>query len=395
MGRLRRMGQGLALPIAALPAAGLLLRLGQPDMLGRFPALHQPAAVLTAAGGALFDYLPVLFAIGIAAGLSRTENAAPRILASVIAYLLLARVVIVLNPPAQENIGDPPARWPYGALLGILGALLALAIWKAADRWRRTPPAFAIHGLVAVAATALGVLLGLAWPAVNHALTTGATAVADHSVIGGAIFGTLNRLLLPLGIHHLPSSVVWFMAGDDCGGGVRGDVNCFFTARAPESGIFLGGFFPIAMFALPAAALAMWRSAPAGAGRRRAAALLLPAAAMSSAFGITEPIELAFAYTVPLLYGVHAVLTGLSLAVTNALDIHAGFLFSAGSLDYALNYPLSTRGWMLLPLGAVYAVIYYFLFRYAIRRFDLRTPGREPQPRAEPQRPPRPEEGAP
>lgn len=380
--RLRRVGQGLSLPIAAMPTAGLMLRLGQEDMLGRISSLHQAAAVLSGAGAAVLDFLPLLFAIGLAFGLNQSPDTASRVLSSAVAYLILARTVLVLNPADKPD--TPLAQQPYGALLGIIGALLAMATWKVVDRWRRTLPVFAVYSLIAVASVAAGALLGFVWPAVDEALTVSATAVSDHSVIGGAAFGTLNRLLVPIGIHHLPSTVVWYMAGDECGEGLRGDVPCFFTARDPEAGIFLGGFFPIVLFALPAAALAMWRSAPPGARRRQAAALLLPAAALCAATGITEPIELAVAYSAPVLYVIHAILTGVSLAVVNALDIHAGFVFSAGAVDYVLQLPLATRGLLLLPIGVIFGAVYYVLFRWAISRFDLPTPGRgNPDPAAD------------
>ncbi|MFF2228723.1 PTS transporter subunit EIIC [Streptomyces globisporus] len=379
--RLRRVGQGLSLPIAAMPTAGLMLRLGQEDMLGRSSSLRSVAAVLSGAGSAVLDFLPLLFAVGLAFGLNRSTDAASRVLSSAVAYLILSRTVLVLNPADKPD--TPLAQQPYGALLGIIGALLAMATWKVVDRWRRTPPVFVVYSLIAVASVAAGALLGSVWPPVDEALTASATAVSDHSVIGGGIFGTLNRLLVPIGIHHLPSTVVWYMAGDECGEGLRGDVPCYFTARDPDAGIFLGGFFPIVMFALPAAALAMWRSAQPGARRRQAAALLLPAGALCAATGITEPIELVVAYSAPVLYVIHAVLTGVSLAVVNALDIHAGFVFSAGAVDYVLQLPLATRGLLLLPIGAIFGAVYYVLFRWAISRFDLPTPGRgSPDPAA-------------
>lgn len=374
--RLRRLGQGLALPIAAMPTAGLLLRLGQDDLLGRLPALRQAAAVLSQAGAAVLDNLPLLFALGVALGLNRSTDIAGRVLGCAISYLILSRAVLALNPLPADRLDTPPARWPYGALLGILGALLAMAVWKLAERRRRPLPPFAVYGIVALVALGAGVLLGLAYPVVDRALSAAASAVADHAVLGGGAFGFLNRILLPLGLHHVPSAIVWYVTGD-CGNGVKGDVPCFFTEHDPGAGIFMAGFFPIGMFALPAAALAIWRSA-LPTQRRRIGAIMLPAAAMSALTGITEPIELAFAYTAPLLYLAHAVLTGASLALVNALDIHAGFLFSAGALDYVFNFPLATRPLLLLPIGLAYAGLYYALFRFAITRFNLRTPGRTP-----------------
>ncbi|MFF1716516.1 PTS transporter subunit EIIC [Streptomyces sp. NPDC058268] len=390
VGRLRRVGQGLSLPIAAMPTAGLLLRLGQDDMLGRVSSLHRVAAVLSGAGAAVLDFLPLLFAIGLAFGLNRSKDVASRVLGSVVAYLVLSRVVLVLAPTDKPD--TPPAQQPYGALLGIVGALIAMAMWKAVERMCRQLPPFVVYAMIAAAALAAGVLLGLVYPEVDRALTSAAKKVAENSVIGGGVFGFLNRLLIPLGLQMVPSSVVWYMTGD-CGNGVRGDVPCFFNGHSDVAGIFLGGFFPITMFALPAAALAMWRSAPAGARRRQAAVLLLPAAGLCAATGITEPIELTFAYCAPILYAFHAVLTGVSLALVNALGVHAGFIFSAGAVDFILQLPLATRALLLLPIGIAFGAVYYAVFRFAIERFNLPTPGRGAD--TEPDTPDRPRsEGA-
>ncbi|GAA3711699.1 PTS transporter subunit EIIC [Streptomyces sp. NEAU-PBA10] len=376
--RLRRMGQGIALPIAAMPAAGLLLRLGQDDLLGRYEHLHTAAAVISGAGAAVLDYLPALFAVGIALGLNRTKDVAGPVLACLISYLVLAKVVLVLNPLPADQLDAPPARWPYGALAGIVGALLALAIWKRVTTGRRRVPPFAAYGIVAVAAIAAGSLLGLAYPAVERVLTAAAAAVSDNAVLGGGIFGFLNRILGPIGLHQPLNAVVWYLTGD-CGDGIKGDVPCFIQQHDPDAGVFMGGFFPVYMAGLPAAALAMWRSALPE-HRRRVGALLLPAAAICCLAGVTEPIELTFAFVAFPLYIVHAVLTGLSLAIVNLLDIHSGFVFSAGAIDYVLNYSISQRPLLLLPLALAYGALYYAIFRFAITRFDLRTPGRTPAP---------------
>ncbi|MFG2211008.1 PTS transporter subunit EIIC [Streptomyces sp. NPDC048638] len=374
--RLRRMGQGLALPIAAMPAAGLLLRLGQDDLLGRYQHLHTAAAIISGAGAAVLDHLPALFAVGIALGLNRAKDVAGPVLACLISYLVLAKVVLVLNPLPADQVDAPPARWPYGALAGIVGALLAMAIWKRVTTGRRRIPLFAAYGIVALAAITAGTLLGLAYPTVERVLTASAAAVSNHAVLGGGVFGFLNRLLGPIGLHQPLNAVVWYLSGD-CGGGVKGDVPCFIQEHSPDAGVFMGGFFPVYMAGLPAAALAMWRSALPE-HRRRVGALLLPAAAICSLAGVTEPIELTFAFVAFPLYLVHAVLTGLSLAIVNFLDIHAGFVFSAGAIDYVLNYSISQRPLLLLPLALAYGALYYGIFRFAITRFNLRTPGRTP-----------------
>ncbi|MDJ0342840.1 PTS transporter subunit EIIC [Streptomyces sp. H10-C2] len=375
LARLRRMGQALALPIAAMPAAGLLLRAGQDDLLGRFGPLHETAMVMSGAGAAILDYLPLLFTLGIGLGMNRTKDRVGPVLACVVSYLVLARVVLVLNSPLPAGqLATPPARWPYGALAGIIAGLLALAVWKGVAGRRHIPP-FVAYGLVIVAAAAAGTLLGLAYPAVDRVLTASAGTVAHHAIIGGGLFGFLNRLLLPIGLHTPLNLVLWYLTGD-CGG-IKGDVPCFIQAHDPHAGSFLTGFFPVAMAGLPAAALAMWHCAHPD-QRRRVATLLLPAAALSALTGVTEPIELSFVFVAFPLYLVHAVLTGLSLALVNWLGIRSGFVFSAGALDYFFNYSISTKPLLLLPISAAYGALYYVVFRFLITRFNLRTPGRTP-----------------
>lgn len=380
----RRIGSSLALPVAAIPAAGLLLRLGQPDLLGRWRALHTLAVVLSASGGAVLDYLPLLFAAGIGLGMRRGGDPAGPVLACVVAYLMLSRTVLVLDPMPAGQPDNVPARWPYGALAGIIAGLLGVALWRLVER--RRVPAFAGYGLVAVTAAGGGWLLGLCYPAVDRGLTWFGASVAGHPVIGGGLFGVLNRSLVPFGLHQIPSSVVWYLTGT-CSGGYVGDIPCFLH-RDRHAGIFQGGFFAVAMCGLPAAALAMWRSAPPD-QRRAAAQILVPAAVMSAVFGVTEPLEFAFVYISGRLLCVHAVLTGLSLAIVNAVGIRDGFVFSAGLSDYILNFHLATRPLWLLPIGAGFAAVYYTVFRFMITRFDLPTPGRGPIRLAGPQGDPR------
>ncbi|ATM24557.1 hypothetical protein SMD44_p10058 (plasmid) [Streptomyces alboflavus] len=377
-GRMRRMGQALALPIAAMPAAGLLLRLGQPDLIGRFESWHRVAAMLSATGSAVLDFLPLLFAAGLALGTARGRSAAAGpALAALICYLVMARIILVWHPldAADATAGMAPARWPYGALTGILAGLLAVAVWRwAVDR--RHLPAFVGYAVILASALAGGALLGFLYPWVDQALTAFAETISSNAVVGGGLFGFANRALIPLGLHQIPNTLVWFVAGE-CGQGTTGDIPCFF-AHDPEAGLFMSGFFPVAIFGLPAAALAMWHATPRD--HKATGSLLLTGAMLSAAFGVTEPLELSFAFTALRLYLAHAVLTGLSLAIVNALGVHAGFFFSAGLLDLGFNWSISTRPALLLVVGAVYAVIYYTLFRFAITRFDLATPGRRPRP---------------
>jgi PTS system N-acetylglucosamine-specific IIC component len=219
----------------------------------------------------------------------------------------------------------------------------------------------------------VGVLMSFLYPLFNSVLTSLGEAVNANAVIGGGIFGVANRLLIPLGLHHIINSVVWFILGDY--NGVQGDLNRFF-AGDPEAGVFMTGFFPIMMFALPAAAMAIWHEARP-AQRKVVGGIMLSTALTAFLTGITEPLEFSFLFVAWPLYIIHAVLTGTSLALTNALGIHDGFSFSAGAIDYLLNFGQATRPLWLIPIGLVYAAIYYVLFRFVIRKWNLRTPGRE------------------
>jgi len=215
--------------------------------------------------------------------------------------------------------------------------------------------------------------MSFVYPLFNNGLTEVGNAVDANTVVGGGVFGFLNRLLLPLGLHHILNSVVWFLVGDY--NGVSGDLNRFFEGD-PTAGTFMTGFFPIMMFALPAAAIAIWHEAKPE-NRKVVGGIMLSVALTSFLTGITEPLEFSFLFVAWPLYVIHAVLTGTSLALTNALGIHDGFGFSAGAIDYLLNFGQATKPLLLIPIGLAYAVVYYVLFRFVIRRWNLRTPGRE------------------
>ncbi len=377
----QRLGRSLMLPIAALPAAGLLLRLGQDDLLGAVPGLHQVAAVVAAAGGALFTHLPLIFAVGIAIGWARKADGSTA-LAAVVGYLVLDGVFTAMSPivlAGQVDTKGDQALVNYGVLGGIVVGLISALLWQ---RFYRTklPAALGFFNgrrlvpiLAAVTMIGVGVLLSLVYPVFNAGLTALGNAVNANPVVGGGVYGTANRLLLPLGLHHILNSVVWFILGDY--NGVHGDLNRFF-AGDPTAGTFMTGFFPIMMFALPAAALAIWQEARPE--QRKVVGGIMASVALTAFFtGITEPLEFAFVYVAWPLYLIHALLTGTSLALVNALGIHDGFTFSAGALDYLINFGQATRPLWLIPIGLGYAAVYYVVFRFVIRRWNLRTPGRE------------------
>ncbi|MGA7778970.1 MAG: N-acetylglucosamine-specific PTS transporter subunit IIBC [Paraburkholderia sp.] len=364
--KVQRLGRALMLPIAVLPVAGLLLRLGQPDVFN--------IKMIADAGGAIFDNLPLLFAIGIAVGFAKDNNGVAA-LAGAIGYLVEIAVM--------KDIND---KLNMGVLSGIVAGIVAGMLY---NKYKdiKLPEYLAFFGgkrfvpiATGVTCLAIGIVLGYVWQPVQSAIDMAGHWLTTAGAIGAFVFGVLNRLLLVTGLHHILNSLTWFVFGSFTppGGGaaVTGDLHRFF-AGDPTAGTFMTGFFPVMMFGLPAACLAMFHEAPK---ERRAmvGGLLFSMALTSFLTGVTEPIEFSFMFLAPALYAIHAVLTGISLAVCSALGIHLGFTFSAGAIDYVLNYGLSTKGWLALVVGAVYAVVYYGLFRFFIRKFNMATPGREP-----------------
>ena len=374
---LQSLGRALMLPIAVLPAAGLLLRLGQPDLLD--------VAFVAAAGEAIFSNLGLLFAIGVATQLARDGNGAAS-LAAVVCYLVArngAQPLMIVPPDVTGDLAI--AAWkakaigrldvPIGILSGVAGGLLY-------NRFAtiRLPDYLAFFGgrrfvpiVSGVAGIAIAAMLGSGYGAIAAGIDRLSWGIAAAGPAGLFLYGVVNRLLLVTGLHHILNNIVWFVLGDYHG--VSGDLRRFF-AGDPAAGAFMTGFFPVMMFGLPAACLAMYHEARPD-RRRAVGGMLLSLALTSLLTGVTEPIEFSFMFLAPALYVLHAVLTGVSMAVTYALGMRLGFGFSAGLLDYVLNAGKATRPLLLLPIGLAYAAIYYGAFRLAIRRWNLATPGRE------------------
>lgn len=366
---MQNVGRSLMLPIAVLPAAALLLRLGQPDLLD--------IAWMAAAGDAVFANLAMIFAVGIAFGLSGGDGAAA--LAGLVGFLVFEAVFETLIPQVD---GAPDPNINMGVLSGILIGLVAAGLYRRFSDIR-LPDYLGFFGgrrfvpiVTAISALALGVFFGLAWPSVQNVVNAGGEAIVGLGAVGTGLYGFLNRLLIPIGLHHVLNTFVWFQLGSFQGpdGVVNGDLNRYF-AGDPTAGSFMAGFFPVMMFGLPGACLAMIRHARFP---KVASGILLSAAFASFLTGITEPIEFAFLFVAPLLFVVHAVLTGISMAITTLLDIHIGFGFSAGLIDYVLNFSKenTTNPLLLLAIGLIYFVVYYVVFSFFITRFDLATPGR-------------------
>lgn len=379
---LQRFGRSLMLPIAVLPAAGLLLRFGQDDMLGKDGlGWNAVASVIGAAGDALFTNLPLLFAVGIAVGFARRGDGSTA-LAGVVGYVVLTSVFKAMSPLVLDQPTDPDAKPEvinYGVLGGIVVGVLTALLWQKYHRVK-LPTYLAFFGgrrfvpiVVAGVMTLLGVLLGLVYPWFDAGLTAVGEWVTGSTIIGAFIYGVVNRLLIPLGLHHIVNNVVWFQFGEYQD--KTGDIPRF-LAGDPDAGTFQTGFFPILMFALPAAALAIVHTARPN--QRKIIAGIMGSAALTAFItGVTEPLEFAFMFVAWPLYLIHAFLTGTSLAISNALDVHDGFSFSAGAIDFILNWNIAQKPWMLIILGLIYAVVYYFLFRFVITKWNLKTPGRE------------------
>ena len=381
--QLQRIGGALMLPIAVLPVAALLLRFGQPDLLN--------LPILGAAGQAIFDNLGLLFAVGVAIGLAR-ENHGAAGLAAVVAYLVTTQgAQVFITPPAAlaalagqaQSLAIEAFKQnelktltvPAGILCGLLGGTLY-------NRFHRInlPAYLAFFGgrrfvpiLSGVAALALAAAFGLEWQRLELGMDALSRAVLAAGPWGLFGYGVLNRILIVTGLHHVINSIAWFVLGSYHGH--TGDLNRFF-AGDPAAGAFMAGFFPVMMFGLPAACLAMYHTALAD--RRTAVAGLLASIALTSFLtGVTEPVEFSFMFLAPALYAVHALLTGLSFIIMSALRVRLGFGFSAGLFDYVLNYKFAAHPLLLLPVGTLYFGLYYGVFRFAIVRFDLKTPGRE------------------
>ena len=413
LAKLQKLGKALMLPIAVLPIAGILLRIGQPDVL------NMP--FIASAGGAIFDNLPILFAIGVAVGLAKNDDGAAG-LAGVVGYFILKNGADILTTkfsPAElqdkvtgiqgslagikpdSNLSDvlggimktatlaPKINLAilFGIIAGVTAGLLynkfhdiKLPEFLGFFAGRRFVPI--ITGLVAIAEA---FILSFIFPVFEKVFTSLGVWIVHSGAFGSFIFGVLNRLLIPTGLHHLLNSFVWFVFGSytgQAGNSANGDLNRFFVNAKlglpgdPASGQFMTGFFPVMMFGVLGACLAMYLTAKKS-RRAEVGGLLISVALTSFLTGITEPFEFLFMFLSPVLYLLHALLTGLSMAVTYTLGMRDGFGFSAGLIDYVLNFKIATTPVGLALFGVVYFFIYFVVFYFMIKTFNLKTPGRE------------------
>ncbi|QIY96184.1 PTS transporter subunit EIIC [Streptomyces sp. S1D4-11] len=404
---LQKMGRSLQLPIAVLPAAGILNRLGQPDVFGdKGLGWGNVSKIMRGAGGALLDGslgLPMLFCVGVAIGMAKKSDGSTA-LAAVAGFLVYYNVLRQFpvsctgGMKALTNIGCQAADFsvaPFayqnpGVFGGIAMGLMTAYFWQRYHRTRLVDWLGFFNGrrlvpiIMAFVAIAFAVLCLWVWPPVGRSLEHFSDWLVGLGSWGAGVFGVANRALLVIGLHQFLNVPIWFQFGSYTapdGTTVHGDVNMFLWGD-PNAGQFTSGFFPIMMFALPAAALAITHCARPE-RRKEIGGLMLSVALTSFVTGITEPLEYSFLFVAPVLYAIHALLTGVSMAVTWGLGVHDGFSFSAGVIDYVINWHLATRPWAIVPIGLCFAVVYYVIFRFAITKFDLKTPGRESEEEVE------------
>lgn len=382
MKNLQRLGKSLMLPVACLPVAGILMGIGywiDPDGWGANSLL---ALLLIKAGGILIDNMALLFAIGVSVGMAKDHDGTSA-LAGIVSWLtiqtMLSPAVVAIITSADAN---PAFLKINNAFIGILCGLIGAYCY---NKFKNTKlPDFlaffsgkrSVALITVLVSLVVCIILFFVWPVIYGALVTFGTTIIGLGPIGAGIYGFFNRLLIPVGLHHALNSVFWFDVANindiarfwgKADGGVMG-----------QTGMYMAGFFPVMMFGLPGAALAMYHTAKTE--KRKIAAGLLSAAALCSFFtGVTEPLEFAFMFLAPVLYFVHALLTGVSLAIVAMLPVRAGFYFSAGFVDWFLSFkaPFAENSLWLIPIGLVFFVLYYVIFRFVIIKFDLKTPGRE------------------
>ncbi len=391
---LQKLGKALMLPVAVLPICGILMGIGYllcpatmqgGDIQG---AANLIGLFLVKAGGALIDNMAILFAIGVGVGMSDKNDGTGGI-AALASWLMLTTLlstgfVTTLMPSIAESevktIAFNKIANPFiGILAGVIGSTCynkfkstKLPDWLAFFSGKRCVAIVA--GVVSIIVSAV---LLFVWPLFFGLLVSIGDAVAKMGVVGAGIYAFLNRLLIPTGLHHALNNVFWF---DTIG---LGDLSHFWAGETSADvswslGMYMSGFFPCMMFGIPGAALAMVQCAKP---EKKAATIgiLLSAAVCSFICGVTEPFEFAFMFLAPGLYLIYAVLYGVFTIVTVALGFRAGFSFSAGAMDllFSASLPAAAKTWLIIPLGIAAFVVFYFVFLFAIKKFDIKTPGRE------------------
>ena len=382
---LQRLGKSLMLPVACLPIGGLLMGIGYWIDPSGWGANNLLALLLIKSGGILIDNMAILFALGVAIGMSKDQHGTAG-LAAIISWLTVqtmlgvAVVSTIMGVPAEEV----PAAFSKinNQFIGILCGLISAGCYN--KFYKTEMPDFLgffagrrfVPIMTVIVTLIICIPLYFVWPIVYTALVSFGEAIISLDAIGAGIYGFFNRLLIPVGLHHALNSVFWFDVAN------ISDINRFWGIMEGGvkgvTGMYQAGFFPVMMFGLPGAALAMYHTAKTK-NKKIAAGILMSAALCSFFTGVTEPLEFSFMFLAPGLYVVHALLTGISVAVVAALPIRAGFQFSAGFVDWFLSFkaPFAMNPLLLIPIGLAFFVIYYVVFRFMITKFNLKTPGRE------------------
>lgn len=380
---LQRLGKSLMLPVACLPVASILMGIGYWIDPTGWGANNVAAAFLLQAGGALINNMGILFAIGVAVGMSDDNDGASG-LAGLVSWLVITTLlspasVAMFKGIEVKNVA-PAFSKTQTQFIGILAGLIAASCYNR-FKGTRLPDAlsfFSGRRSVAIVTAGASIVASLAlffiWPVLYAGLVAFGKSIVNTGAIGAGIYAFFNRLLIPFGLHHALNSVFWFDVA-----GINDLVN-FWSGKGVlgQTGMYMTGFFPVMMFGLPAGALAMYQTAKDK--KKKIVYGLLFAGALSSFFtGVTEPIEFAFMFLAPGLYLCHAVLTGICTAVCTLLPVRAGFNFSAGFVDWFLSFkaPMAQNPLLLIPIGIVVGIIYYVVFRFVITQFNLKTPGRE------------------
>lgn len=370
MGNLQQLGRSLMLPTMALPIAAVLLRLGDLP----WDAIHASGFgdMLLLAGNTVFDYMPIIFAVGVALGL--TESAGIAGLSAMLGYFMFTRLI-------EHALG---AQFQLGVPGGILIGLLAAIIYHRCKEIK-LPEYIQFFGGPRMVPLIMGlctlvvsyVMIGIG-PYLEKGMGIFSNWLLGLGGFGTFIYGIAHRLLVPSGLHHILNNFFWFQVGayeTSSGHIAHGDLPRYF-AGDPSAGMYMAGLYPIMMFALPAIAFAIIGEAREDL-KPKIKATFLTAALASFLTGVTEPIEFAFLFVAPYLFIIHAILSGAAMWLAYELHIQHGFSYSAGAIDYIINLHLSHNGLLLIPIGLVYGLVYYFIFRWAIRRFQIPTPGRE------------------
>ena len=361
----QKLGRSMLVPVSAMPLAGILLRFSSEDLLN--------IPVLSAAGNAVFGNLDILFAIGVVFGFAKSKDKGMPALTAILAILTLRNGLAVINPEIDMGIfgglvSGGVASWTYNRFKD--QQLPQIFSFFAGDRFPLT--------MVMILQTITAFLFGFIWPVIQTGLDAFAQTWVQMGALGVGLFMFLNRLLIPLGLHHVINSYVYFDLGTFTTGAgevVHGEIPRFLNGD-PTAGLFLAGFFVVMMFGVPGICLAIY-NASYKENRNRVKGIMGSGAATSFITNITEPVEFSFMFTAPILYVIHSFYAGLAGIVTCLLNIRMGFSFGASMIDYVLGFNIATNPLLIIPVGIGFFALYYFTFYFVIKKMSLNTLGRE------------------